>query len=400
MTMERRSERHAANSPLRLRCESWQDFVKTYAADLSRGGMFIQTDTAPELLSSLELRLELPDGAVIALTARVVHAVTPQQAARSSQVAGIGVEFVHIDAEQKRQVQQLIDFARSQGERADPTASFTRTLLENTPSLPAQTVGERLSLLPTPSGAPRRSASRTNLAAVQVSDEREPSQSGQMRVARRGPSASIDPALFNNRVHIEAAPGRSPSGQIPAQGKSVPARPPSGPLSADAARARSSKPAARRPSAPLDPEALRSHSRQPAARAPTGPIAPVQQSDAPGANGPSPSGQAPAQPGPTDLNRLKLVLNSLAHKHYDDAARLAREMLADNPGDPQVLKWQAVCFARMALTRNDIRAAAEQYEKVLQYEDNNREARDFVRTFQREQKLNALPFGRYFVKKK
>jgi len=38
--------------------------------------------------------------------------------------------------------------------------------------------------------------------------------------------------------------------------------------------------------------------------------------------------------------------------------------------------------------------------KVLRYEDNNREARDFVKTFSRDRKLESLPFGRYFVKKK
>jgi hypothetical protein len=100
------------------------------------------------------------------------------------------------------------------------------------------------------------------------------------------------------------------------------------------------------------------------------------------------------------LNRLKIVLNSLAHKHYEDAAREARDMLIDNPGDPQVLKWQAICFARMALGRDEPATAMEHYEKALRYEENNREAREFVKNFQRDKKLNSLPFGRYFLKKK
>jgi hypothetical protein len=114
----------------------------------------------------------------------------------------------------------------------------------------------------------------------------------------------------------------------------------------------------------------------------------------------TPSGQPLPPPKPTDLNRLKIVLNSLAHKHFEDAAREAREMLIDNPGDPQVLKWQAVCCARISLSRNDPAGALEYYEKVLRYDESNREARDFVKTFQREKKLNAIPFGRYFTTKK
>ena len=117
--------------------------------------------------------------------------------------------------------------------------------------------------------------------------------------------------------------------------------------------------------------------------------------------GTSPSGQPlPASTRPTDLNRLKMILNALAHKHYEDGARIARDMLLDNPGDPQVLKWQAICFARMALTRGDATSAAEQYVKALQYDENNREAREYVRAYQRDRKLSSLPFGRYFLKKK
>jgi hypothetical protein len=140
-------------------------------------------------------------------------------------------------------------------------------------------------------------------------------------------------------------------------------------------------------------------------RAPSGPVSgapgsPSQNPEGTASAETTPSGQPLPPPKPTDVNRLKLVMNALNHKHFEDAARMAREMLADNPGDPQVLKWQAVCFARMALARGDGQGAAQYYEKVLHYEDNNREAREYVKTYARDKKLNALPFGRYFTKKK
>jgi hypothetical protein len=94
------------------------------------------------------------------------------------------------------------------------------------------------------------------------------------------------------------------------------------------------------------------------------------------------------------------VLTNFAHKHYDAALRVTREMLQANPGDPQVLRWQSMCNARLALARNDDTGAVEHYEQALQYGEDNREAREFVRNHQREKKLNSLPFGRYFTKKK
>jgi hypothetical protein len=65
-----------------------------------------------------------------------------------------------------------------------------------------------------------------------------------------------------------------------------------------------------------------------------------------------------------------------------------------------VLKWQAICFARMAIARGDATNAAEQYVRALHYDENNREAREYVRAYQRDRKLSSLPFGRYFLKKK
>jgi hypothetical protein len=111
-----------------------------------------------------------------------------------------------------------------------------------------------------------------------------------------------------------------------------------------------------------------------------------------------PSGVAPAKP--TDQQKLKLVLTNVAHKHYEAALAVTREMLAENPGDPQALRWQAMCCARLALQRGEPQAARGFYEQLLQLDPNHREAREFIRVHERDRKLNALPFGRYFTKKK
>jgi uncharacterized protein (TIGR02266 family) len=472
MESERRSERYPSHRPLSIRCETWNEFVETYASDICRGGMFIRSDHAPEVLSEIELKLVLPAGMEIALSARVVHVVPLEAAEQHNRVAGMGVEFIHPDAEQKRQILQLVEFARSQRDGADPDASFARTLLENTASMPARDVAARLSMMPDGGEAPRaRKASQTAMQAVQVNDDAAPERPdpSQVAVRVRPNTAPIErQRIMRTQTQPLGDVFASSGAQVPnARPATQPiVRPATGPLTAAGATGRSSattpvvrtatQPIARPATGPLTTgtsgrssatnpivrtatQPIARPATGPIVRTPTGPLtAAGRQNSAPidrAASGPlgpnsqpadrapsapisgtpgtpsgnpeaglsdpaSPSGQPIAPAKPTDLNRLKLVLNSLNHKHFEDAAREAREMLIDNPGDPQVLKWQAICFARMSISRDEPLAAVKHYEKALRYEENNREAREFVKNFQRDKKLNALPFGRYFVKKK
>lgn len=466
MDSERRSERYPSHRPLLIRCATWTEFVETYASDICRGGMFIRSDETPEVLSSVELKLLLPDGLEVAVTARVVHVVTSEQAEQFGRVAGMGVEFVHVDAEQKRQILQLVEFARTQGDGADPNANFNRALFESSQSISVRDVAARLSMMPgTPGEAPAaaRPKSQVNMPAVQVNDNAERPDPSQVAVRARPASTQLDPRLFGRPATqpVGGATSRSsatnPIVRTPTQplagatGRSSATNPivrtPTQPLAGATGRSSATNPIVRSPTGPLTSASSRSSMSQPIVRAPTGPLTaaggrqqsspivrtptgplnptsghPSQAADRaasgpisgspgspsgnpqPGENpsGPplSPSGQPLPPAKPTDVNRLKLVLNQLNHKHFEDAARMAREMLIDNPGDPQVLKVQHICFARMAIARNDPATAAEQYDKALRYEENNREAREFVKNYMRERKLNSLPFGRYFVKKK
>ncbi len=423
MDSERRSQRYPSHNPLQLRCRTWGEFVETYASDVCRGGMFIRTDDAPEVLSSIELRLILPEGTEVSLGARVVHVVTTEQADATGRPAGIGVEFVHTDAEQKRQILQLVEFARNHAN--DPNTSFARTLLETSASIPARDVVARLSNTPdsaADSGTQRASkASRLNMPAVQIeSEDAEPSNTNHaVRPPPRPLSAPLDPSAMRAGKPIVRTPTGPLAGSTARSSANMPgvrapsgtiARPATGPVTPPG-RSSTNIPIVRTATGPLTSGTAKSSANVPIVRTPTGPVTPTsaQPDRAPSvpidtAAGSGPEATQSAQPAapakPTDLNRLKLVINALNHKHFEDAIRLSREMLTDNPGDLQVLKWQTVGLARMALARNDAPAAAEQYEKVLRYEDGNREAREFVRAFQRDKKLSSLPFGRYFMKKK
>jgi hypothetical protein len=254
-----------------------------------------------------------------------VQVLSHEQAQAVGKAHGVGLELADMDPERKRQIAQLLEFARWQGEQNDPNASFTRMLLEMSPSLPAAEVGYRLSLLP-----------------------------------GKGPRSSDNPTAVAARR--AAANTNSNSNRPPETGKTDP-------ISRQRMRA-ASGPLTNRPPA---------EAAAPATQKPAAPAAP---------------------PRPSDPVLLKRMLSEFAHKHYDAALRTSREMLESNPGDPQALRWQHMCDARLARARNDEAAAADHYALALPYDEENREAREYVRTHRRDKKLNSIPFGRYFTKKK
>jgi uncharacterized protein (TIGR02266 family) len=308
----------APDQVLFVRCETWREFVERYAHDIGGGAMFVATERPPTVLTMLDLRLQLPEATEIILRARVVQVVAADKASAHGTPPGVGLELLEMDAERRRQIYQLIEFARWQGATNDPNASFVRTLLEISPSLPPAEIGHRLSLMP---AAGARSSDSTSGMKRVPSD----STSGMKRV-------SSDSTSGMKKVSA----GLSTS------------------ISNSSFRAAN------------------------VAAAPTTPTAPK----------------------PTDQAKLKLALTEFAHKHYEAALRITRDMLDDNPGDPQALRWQHMCNARSALARNDAAAAADHYEQALAYGEDNREAREFMRNIRRDKKLNSLPFGRYFTKKK
>jgi hypothetical protein len=360
--MDPKSPASTKDGKLLVQCNSWHAFVSHYATDLTQGGMYVETASTPELLSVVDVCLCLPQGTEIILQARVVQVLNEQQAAALGKARGVGLE-VELDAERKRQVVQLIEFARWQGASNDPNASFTRTLLEVSQPLAPAEVGYRLSLMPGP-----RTSDGPRAASRFATPEPFPSKHAPAKNSRPASRpiiiAANEAAARGSRPNLNAAesdPGSSPSNPA--------ANPEAGSGSRPSLNA----------AAPSQAPSSESQSR-PSALPATDVI--------------------PPQTKPTDQIKLKLVLTNFAHKHYDAALRVASEMLAGNPTDHQAMRWQHMCNARVALSRAEPAAAAQHYEGVLRFDPENREAKEFVRNFRRDQKLNSLPFGRYFTKKK
>jgi uncharacterized protein (TIGR02266 family) len=93
-----------------VRFATVQDFVLEYAANISAGGVFVLTDHPPEMNSFITVVMELPGGGdPVTARAQVVHRVTPEQAAKGGQPAGVGVQFVDTDEAFRARLDQAIE---------------------------------------------------------------------------------------------------------------------------------------------------------------------------------------------------------------------------------------------------------------------------------------------------
>lgn len=118
----RREVRYALRHPVEIRTGSWTDFIELVTQDISRGGMFVQSDVLPEVRSQVIVRVRLPDGAgKLRLDAEVVHVMTADAAADGA-VAGFGLQFGEMTAERRFMLDQLVKHAHSLEDSADPIA--------------------------------------------------------------------------------------------------------------------------------------------------------------------------------------------------------------------------------------------------------------------------------------
>jgi uncharacterized protein (TIGR02266 family) len=88
-----------------------QDFVLEYAANISAGGVFVQTENPPELHSVVTVTMELPDGGKpVEAKGLVVHRVSPEDAKVRNTPPGAGVQFVDSSDEFRERIDRAIEY--------------------------------------------------------------------------------------------------------------------------------------------------------------------------------------------------------------------------------------------------------------------------------------------------
>ncbi|HEY2029646.1 MAG TPA: TIGR02266 family protein [Myxococcales bacterium] len=93
-----------------------QDFVLEYAANISAGGVFVQSEDPLPLNSIVRVEMELPGGGpAVPARAVVVHRVSREEANARGVLAGMGVQFMDADDEFRRRIDAAIDLVLGKG---------------------------------------------------------------------------------------------------------------------------------------------------------------------------------------------------------------------------------------------------------------------------------------------
>jgi uncharacterized protein (TIGR02266 family) len=91
---------------LAVRFRSARDFVREHASNISRGGIFIQTDDPPPIDTAVQVELNLPDDpAPVTTNAVVVH----RQLAVGGKLPGVGVQFVDSGDDFRERIDRYMD---------------------------------------------------------------------------------------------------------------------------------------------------------------------------------------------------------------------------------------------------------------------------------------------------
>src|SRR5262249_5562664 len=90
---KRAHPRYPVDWRVTLRCPDWPFARKLAASNASRTGLFLLTTRAPNVGSTVEVVIQLPDGSQLKVHATVQHIVTPERAAAEGRAPGIGVKL-------------------------------------------------------------------------------------------------------------------------------------------------------------------------------------------------------------------------------------------------------------------------------------------------------------------
>jgi hypothetical protein len=113
MEGQRRDPRLPIRGPAQVRFRSWSLYSYLYTLDISRGGMMLEMEEAPEIGSRLTVQLRPPNGPTVELEAVVRHAgpVTRPHLASSPDARPrfqVGVQFENLDNDRRAAIERTL----------------------------------------------------------------------------------------------------------------------------------------------------------------------------------------------------------------------------------------------------------------------------------------------------
>src|SRR5437868_10800176 len=93
-----------------VRFRTAREFVREHTENISRGGVFIQTESSPQVDEVITVQLELPDGGPSATSSGIVmHRVTVAEGEQNGLIPGIGVQFLDADDHFRDRIDRYIE---------------------------------------------------------------------------------------------------------------------------------------------------------------------------------------------------------------------------------------------------------------------------------------------------
>jgi uncharacterized protein (TIGR02266 family) len=123
----RESARYEA--AFRVRYQTLDHLVIAYSRDLSKGGMFLRTDRLLPLNAVVRLHIELPEGAAeIPVICRVIHVRDHEEATRTGEPVGIGIQFLDLGQDSLNEINRFISERSLLEASRQPAATSRRPL--------------------------------------------------------------------------------------------------------------------------------------------------------------------------------------------------------------------------------------------------------------------------------
>ncbi|MBN2361862.1 MAG: PilZ domain-containing protein [Deltaproteobacteria bacterium] len=126
----REHERLPVNQRARVQLADRQALFDLYLKDISRGGLFVETDQPFALRSRIEITLEVEKGGALQIEGEVVHIVTREQAAAWGCAAGVGVQFSDLDLEKRDRLESYLDGVRARLDQELGDAPFDTHIVD------------------------------------------------------------------------------------------------------------------------------------------------------------------------------------------------------------------------------------------------------------------------------
>ena len=111
--VQRRYPRLVGDRLAQVELNHREDLRQLWVHDISKGGVFVETEEPPPTGTRLEVRLQTPDG-TLSLHGSVVHVVDQESAKRFNMPAGVGLQFVDLNGDKRSAIQEYVDGLRRQ----------------------------------------------------------------------------------------------------------------------------------------------------------------------------------------------------------------------------------------------------------------------------------------------